>query len=110
MPKVINPPFPEFHLTDVEIKQWVVSAIAMNLPAVPFTEEDTDHITLCLSHLQRRYWEGFPVGDFLQAILRNDLAEACNRADDANLKGLALYPAFMRNHLPGDWRTKVKDA
>ena len=39
-------------------------------------------------------------GDFLQAVLENDLKEACNRADDINILRLPEYVRFLYNFAP----------
>ncbi len=39
-------------------------------------------------------------GDFLQAVICNDLKEALGRADDENMKNLPAYVAFFYNETP----------
>src|SRR5688572_25670613 len=41
-------------------------------------------------------------GDFLRAVLSNDLTEACGRADDYNLLTLPAIVAYVYNNLPAD--------
>ena len=49
----------------------------------------------------KRYIEdGVRPGDFLTEIIRNDLKEACGRADDENLRNLPAYVAYFYNHAP----------
>jgi hypothetical protein len=49
-----------------------------------------------------RYIEqGVPPGDFLRAIICNDLAEAVGRADDENLVNIPAYVAYFYNEAPG---------
>jgi hypothetical protein len=59
-----------------------------------------------------RYAEhGVPPGDFLQAVLANDLFEACGRADDNNVWLIPVICAYVYNELPSScWgdRAKVK--
>jgi hypothetical protein len=43
---------------------------------------------------------GVPVGDFLTAVLENNLSEACGRADDENLANLPAYVAYLYNEAP----------
>ena len=38
--------------------------------------------------------------DFLQALLKNDLMEACARADDTNVAALAVWASFLYNEAP----------
>lgn len=42
-----------------------------------------------------------PVGDFLMAVLSNDLRGACQRADDENIENLPAYVAYLYNEAPG---------
>ena len=47
---------------------------------------------------------GRPVGNFLTAILENDLREACARADEKNKYRLFNYIQFLHNNAPmGCW-------
>lgn len=39
-------------------------------------------------------------GDFLMAVLTNDLVEAVGRADEENMANLPAYVAFMQNCVP----------
>ena len=50
-----------------------------------------------------------PVGDFLTAILENDLREACGRADDENLWLIPVIVAYLYNEAPAPaWGSKEK--
>jgi len=57
-----------------------------------------------------RYVEdGIPPGDFLQAIICNDLVEVVHRADEENRRNLPAYVAYFYNEVPLPiWRTKEK--
>ncbi len=46
-------------------------------------------------------WQGQPVGDFLQAVIANDLMDAACRADDVNIHLLKQYCKFFFNVAPG---------
>lgn len=48
-------------------------------------------------------WAGFGTrpGGFLQAVIRNDLCEAVNRADAASLQGLKPLALWLYNFAPG---------
>ena len=49
----------------------------------------------------RRYLENrIPPGDFLMAVLCNDLKEAYGRADDENIELLPVYVAYFYNEAP----------
>lgn len=60
----------------------------------------------------RAYIEtGCPVGDFLTAVLCNDLREACSRADDHNVRNLAAYVVYLYNEAPSPcWGSPEKHA
>lgn len=52
---------------------------------------------------------GRPTGGFLRAVLTNDLAEACVRADDENLANIPAYIAYLWNEAPAVcWGSKEK--
>jgi hypothetical protein len=56
--------------------------------------------------------DGIPPGDFLAAVINNDLAEACRAADDTNIRVLVQYVRFFYNDAPAlAWgRTGALDA
>ena len=86
-----------------EIRQYVERNNETHL-----TPEELDHVAMCMEHISKWYYEGFPLGGFLSAVVRNDLCEACFRADDINIKVLKLYAYFLTWNLPADWRKKAK--
>lgn len=53
-----------------------------------------------LEALHRYVRRGLPTGDFLAAVLRNDLAGACSRADTANSLALTAIVAWLHNYAP----------
>jgi len=71
------------------------------------TPDELDHVAMCLEHISKWYYEDFPLGGFLTAVVRNDLVEAVLRADDVNSKALKLYAYFLTWNLPTDWRQKA---
>jgi hypothetical protein len=49
---------------------------------------------------------GVPPGDFLLAVLENNLKEAVGRADKQNLHNIPAFVAFLYNEAPtGAWGT-----
>ena len=50
--------------------------------------------------IERYIHEHIQPGDFLSAIITNDLAEAVGRADDENLHNLPAYVAYFYNEAP----------
>jgi hypothetical protein len=50
--------------------------------------------------LERYVYNRIPPGDFLQAVLQNDLQRAVTRADSDNLKLLPLYVRWLYNVAP----------
>lgn len=63
------------------------------------------HIPVRMMPGLKRYLEDhIPPGDFLKAVIQNDLKEACARADDENIINLPAYVAYLYNHAPiGSW-------
>jgi len=60
-----------------------------------------------LGALQRYIDHGIPPGDFLTAVLSNDLREACTRADDENQQLIYEYVKFLYNYAPlGCWGSR----
>ena len=52
---------------------------------------------------------GRPVGDFLQAVLENNLTEAFGRADDTNRRCLFEICAWLYNEMPSNaWGSPAK--
>ena len=49
-------------------------------------------------HIDNYVHYGIPTGGFLQAVIDNDLTEACGRADDNNLRILPAVVAYFYNH------------
>ena len=50
-------------------------------------------------------------GDFLQAVLRNDLVDAAGRADEDNLHNLAAFAGWLHNECPSPaWGSREKVA
>lgn len=59
--------------------------------------------------LDRYVKEGILPGGFLQAVISNDLTEACFRADDENLKNIPAYVHYLYNEVPMEcWGSKEK--
>lgn len=59
--------------------------------------------------IRRFVMEGVVPGDFLQAVIANDLREAVGRADDENMRNLPAYVAFFYNFFPANaWGTYKK--
>ena len=72
------------------------------------THEELDHVAMCMEHIQKWYYEDYPLGSFLSAVVSNNLTEAVFQADYINLKALKLYAWFLTWNLPADWREKGK--
>lgn len=51
--------------------------------------------------LERYINDHLPPGDFLNAVLENNLREACAYADDENLENLPAFVAYLYNEAPG---------
>ena len=90
-------------MTYEEIRKYVEDNNEPNL-----TSNELDHVAMCLDHISKWYYEGYPLGGFLTAVVRNDLIEAVFQADEINLKALKIYAWFLTWNLPSDWRKKAK--
>ena len=90
-----------------EIEYWARQNAEGLMPEIPLAQEEIEHISMCMEHIQRWYFEGYPIGDFLTAVVRNDFSEACFQADGTNRKALYLYALFLSNKLPYDYRKKA---
>ncbi len=55
-----------------------------------------------LSHMLAYAERGEPVGNFLSAIIDNDLLEAVGRADDENIANLPAFVGWFYNECPSD--------
>jgi len=53
-----------------------------------------------MAAIQRYIKHKYPVGDFLTAVITNNLKESINRADDNNLKNLPAFVHFFYNEAP----------
>jgi hypothetical protein len=54
--------------------------------------------------LKRYVSHGDDPGNFLRAVLANDLISACDKADSINIKLLPQYARYMYNNMPaGSW-------
>ena len=59
--------------------------------------------------IDRYVKQGILPGDFLQAVICNDLSNAFGRADDENMRNLPAYVAYFYNETPrGCWGSKNK--
>lgn len=59
--------------------------------------------------IKRYIEEKVQPGDFLTAVIQNDLSEACAKADDENMRNLPAYMAYFYNQAPSAcWGSKEK--
>ena len=89
-------------MNHTEIRQYAEDNNETNL-----TPEELDHVAMCMEHIQRWYYEDYPLGGFLTAVVKNDLMEAAFRADDVNKRALKIYALFLTWNLPTDWKKKA---
>jgi len=92
-------------MNEIEISEWVKQNAGL-MPETVFTLKELAHIAMCMHHIYRWYYEDYPIGHFLTAMVKNDFCDACFHADDMNRKALYLYALFLVNKMPGDYRTK----
>jgi hypothetical protein len=59
--------------------------------------------------IERYIRQGIEPGDFLRAVICNDLTEACGRADNENIRLLHVYVAYFYNEAPsGCWGSEQR--
>ena len=59
--------------------------------------------------IDRYIKHGIPPGDFLTAVICNNLSEAVARADEENMANLPAYVAYFYNEAPGlCWGSRIK--
>jgi len=90
-----------------DIRQWVEANAKGLMPEIPLSPDEVEHVSMCLEHILKWYHEGYPIGHFLTAVVKNDFSGACIRADDVNRKALYLYALFLANKIPFDYRDKA---
>jgi len=57
--------------------------------------------------LQRYIENHIPPGEFLKAVIKNDLSAAVDRADEENLHNIPAYVGFLYNQAPSAcWGSK----
>lgn len=78
-----------------EYARYINLAIAFRYRGIEIPIRLRDGLARYLARRER-------VGDFLQAVIANDLMRACAKADDCNLGDLAAIVAFLHNEAP--WR------
>ena len=93
--------------TEGEIKTWVENN-KTSMPEVSFTPDELSHIARCMHHISQWYYEDYPIGKFLTAVVKDDFCEACFQADNINRKSLFLYALFLANKLPLDYQVKAR--
>ena len=71
------------------------------------TPDELDHVAMCCEHIVKWYYEDYPLGSFMSAVVQNDLIQTVFRADAINIKALKLYAYFLTQNLPSDWRKKA---
>lgn len=71
----------------------------------PTTDPDYSSIpVITLDSIARYVEKGIPTGDFLRAVITNDLYGACSRADQYNGKCLPQIVKYFYNQTPsGCW-------
>lgn len=95
-------------MTREQVREWASRESESKILMLYEHLDEFEHVVNCLYHIILWYERKRPLGDFLTAVLKNDLMEACGRADDTNRKVLSLYVKFIYNNLPGDYRGRIR--
>lgn len=94
-------------MDEAEVRQWLKRNADNLTPEIPLDTTELDHVAKCMHHIWQWYFEDRPLGDFLTAVVKDEFAEACIKADDANRKSLYLYALFLHHHIGYDYRDKA---
>lgn len=79
-------------------------------PAAPWNKKEIDDTyrwagfylpPRMMGAIERYVNQGIPPGDFLTAVICNDLFEAVGRADEENMANLPAYVAYFYNEVTG---------
>lgn len=62
----------------------------------------------CRAAIDKYINEGHPVGDFVRAVLENNLARALAHADDWNRRHLWEYHIYLHNYTPSQCHGSAK--
>ena len=74
-------------------------------------EQELHHIAECCHHLYLWSVGKLPsLGDFLTAVVKNDLMKAVSHADRTNMRSLWVYAVFIYNVAPVGWNKKEEKA
>ena len=84
------------------MSEWRMHPVAFEFRGQRMSEETAEE-------LWRYYNRHCPTGSFLEAVISNDLREACALADDKNLWILPVIVAWLYNKAPsGCWGSSEK--
>lgn len=92
-----------------DIKTWLLKQTRTKdlMKAGLLTDENIDHVAMCIHHIFQWYWGKRDLGHFLTAVVKNNFSQACGRADTANSYALPLYAIYLYNHAPIDYKQKA---
>ena len=87
---------------DAVVSALPETSLTLPMPSVkpPRQPPEAPAPPLTIASLERYRDYGVPVGDFLQAVLRNDLLDALCRADSDNLAALRAIALWVHWELP----------
>jgi len=84
---------------------WIQDNLPYHLKGI-ISMEDGLHILDCIESMVASLCDKHPGGDFVEAILDNDLMRALDAADDINQIVLRTYGLFLYNKVPYPLRRK----
>lgn len=91
----------ELELEDV--KEWINDNEGQIIGKV-----DKDHVAYLLYKLYLDDIKGRALGDFLQAVKKNDFMDVVARADSDSRKALPLFMLFIHNVAPSRYADGIK--
>lgn len=63
-------------------------------------DKQIEHVASCCYSLYKAQKHNHGLGGFMRAIIDNDFAKACGRADGKNKTALFIYPIFLNCAVP----------
>jgi len=85
--------------------EWVSKNHREDLGSI--TLEEAEHIAASIESIHRWYYEDLDPGEFITAVVNNQLVEAFAIADSTNMKFMYMYPMYLYNEMPAGWRDKA---
>ena len=90
-----------------EIRKWIEQEQQYSPTLCRLSLVEVIHVAVCMTNILKFYYEGYPLGSFLTAVVHNNFINACCLADDINVRALPLYARFLYNKVPSGYMQKA---